>query len=256
MMRSITNRKAARAALACLVWLAVWQAAAAYVGQQLLLPSPAETLRELARLLPAPETWKHAGLTLGRVFSGTLAGTACGLLCAGLTSFSRLGDCVLSPAMRVVRATPVASFIVLVLLWAPTGRVPAVISALMVAPVVWGGVCRGVRETDAQLLEMARAYRFSRIKTLRLVIAPSCLPYFVSSVRTALGLSWKAGVAAEVLCRPEYAIGSQVYSAKINLESPSLFAWTILVIALSFALEKGVFCAMQRVLRQKGGQAC
>ena len=62
-----------------------------------------------------------------------------------------------------------------------------------------------------------------------------------------LGLAWKAGVAAEVLCLPKNAIGAQVYYAKIYLETPSLFAWTLAVIALSFLLEWAVGLLLRRL---------
>ena len=151
--------------------------------------------------------------------------------------------------VKVIRATPVASFIVLVLLWAPTGRVPAIISALMVLPVLWGNVRRGITQTDPLLLEAARAYRFSRGRTLRLVYLPSVFPYFASGCSTGLGLAWKSGVAAEVLCQPALAIGTALYRAKITLETTSLFAWTIVVIALSFLLESVLGLLFRRLGR-------
>ena len=119
-----------------------------------------------------------------------------------LTCASRWADVLLSPAVRVIRAVPVVSFILFVLLWTRRGLVPVVVSALMVLPVVWGNVGRGIRETDPKLLEQAGALRFSRLKTVRLVYLPSVRPYFLSAVVTSLGLAWKSGVAAEVLCRP------------------------------------------------------
>ena len=151
------------------------------------------------------------------------------------------------PAVRVIRATPVASFILLVILWFPTGQVPVVVSALMVLPVVWGNVKRGVAQTNPLLLEAARVYRFGRWKTVRLVYIPSVLPYFASGCHTALGLAWKAGVAAEVLCVPRLAIGTQVYFSKIYLETPALFAWTLVVLALSFLLEQGLGALLGRL---------
>ena len=167
-----------------------------------------------------------------------------------LTAALPWADWLFGPAVKVVRAVPVASFIVLVLLWAPTtGAVPGIVSALMVLPVVWGNVARGIGETDPLLLEAARAYRFGRGKTLRLVYAPSVLPYFASGCATALGLAWKAGVAAEVLCQPRLAIGTRLYKAKITLETPDVFAWTLVVIALSFLLEAVLGTALRRLGR-------
>ena len=227
-------------------WLAVWQLAATAVGKELLLPGPLLVLGRLARLAGTEAFWLSAGLSLARIFAGLLAGVALGTLLAGLTSWSPVLDCLLSPAVKVIRATPVASFIILVLLWVETGKVPGAIACLMVLPVIWGNVVKGVAQTDRQLLELAGAYRFGRWKTLALVYAPSALPYFASGCRTALGLAWKAGVAAEVLCLPKRAIGTQVYFSKIYLETPDLFAWTLVVIGLSFLLEWAVGSLLKR----------
>jgi NitT/TauT family transport system permease protein len=217
-------------------------------GNELLLPYPLTVARALAELAVTAGFWQAVGLTLCRILAGLAAGTALGAGLALLTCASRWADLLLSPAIRVVRATPVASFIVLVLLWVHTDRVPSVISALMVLPVVWANVAKGVRETDPQLLELARAYGFGRGKTLRLIYLPSVQPYFTAGLTTAVGLAWKSGVAAEVLCLPKRAIGTQVLHAKLYLEIPSLFAWTVTVVVLSFLLES----ALTRLLRRLG----
>ena len=218
-------------------WLGVWQLAALWVGKQLLLPGPLAVAARLWELAGTAVFWRSALMSLGRIFGGFAAGAALGALLAALTCAQPWAGRLIAPAVKVIRATPGASFIVLVLLWAPTGRVPAVVSALMVLPVLWGNVCKGIGQTDPKLLEAAGAYRFSTGKKLRLIYVPCTLPYVASGCATALGLAWKAGVAAEVLCQPALAIGKELYRAKITLDTPALFAWTAAVIALSFVLE-------------------
>ena len=247
-------RRIGRVLLPVLFWLGVWQLTAAAVGQELLLPGPAAVGRRLLELAAGAVFWQTALASLLRIFGGLLLGVALGALLAGLTAWVPLLDWVLTPAVKVVRATPVASFILLVYLWVERGRVPGLISALMVLPVVWGNVTRGSAETDPQLLELARAYGFGRGRTLRRIYIPSVLPYFASGCRTALGLAWKAGVAAEVLCQPQNAIGTQIYNTKYYLETPSLFAWTLVVIALSFLLEWAVGGLLRRAEGPEGGR--
>lgn len=219
-------------------WLGVWQLTAMAVGMELKLPTPLAVLQALGTLALEPLFWRSAGASLLRIFLGMAAGTLLGVLLACVTSLSRWANAILAPAIKVVRATPVISFILLVWLWVSRSYVPSVISALMVLPVVWLNVSRGIAETDSQLLELARTYRFGTFKTLRLIYIPSVKPYFASGVNTAMGLAWKSGVAAEAICLPAAAIGTQVYYSKLYLESPDLFAWTAVVIVLSFVLEK------------------
>lgn len=240
-------------------WLGVWQLAALLVersvegrGNELLLPYPATVLASLARLCGEAAFWETVFASLLRILLGLALGVALGALLAALTCISRWCDHIFSPAIRVIRATPVASFILLVLLWTGRDNVPVVIAALMVLPVVWANLSRGIRETDPRLLELARAYRFSRIKTARLIYLPSLRPYFSSALTTSMGLAWKSGAAAEVLCVPKWAIGSEIYHAKLGLEIPDLFAWTVVVVVLSLALEKVLELALSA---GKGGVA-
>lgn len=233
-------------------WLFVWQAAAMLVGKALLLPGPAAVAARLWALGGTAAFWEAAGLTLLRVFGGFAAGVLLAVLLAAWGSASEWADLIWSPAIRVIRAVPVVSFILLVVLWTDRGQVPAVVAALMVLPVVWENTARGIAEIDPALLELARAYRFGPGKTLRLVCIPSVRPHFASAFRTGLGLAWKAGVAAEVLCLPGMAVGTELHRAKLYLETPDLFAWTAVVVALSLFLEWALNGLFDRGKREKG----
>ena len=187
-------------------WLGAWQLAAWGVGRELLLPGPGAVVRSLISLAGTADFYLSAGATLWRVFLGLAWGTAAGTALAFLTHFFPWADAIASPAVRVVRATPVVSFILLVYLWVARSAIPWVIAGLMVLPVVWGSLTAGLDSMDGKLLEMGRAYRFSRWKLLRLIYLPALRPHFSAGLLTAFGLAWKSGVAAEVLCPPSRAI--------------------------------------------------
>ena len=226
-------------------WLGVWQGCALLVdrsvggrGNELLLPYPASVLRALTSLAGTEAFWAAVLASLGRITLGLAGGLCLGGLLAVLTCASPWADRLLSPAVRVVRAAPVASFILLVLLWTGRAAVPGVIAALMVIPVVWDSLSQGIRAVDKGLLELARVCRFSPGKTAVLIYLPSLRPQLLAALTTAAGLAWKSGVAAEVLCLPEPALGQRIYYAKYNLEIPELFAWTAVTAGLSMLLER------------------
>ena len=233
--RNILNNAAA-----VLFWIAVWQLLSLLVGKPLLLPGPWAVLRRLGELLVTADFWRQTLTSLLRVLGGIVSGAALGVLLAALTCRSRAADALLSPLLTVIKSTPVASFTILVLLWIDRDGVPVFISALMVLPVVWANVCAGIRGTDGLLLEMARVYRLPPAKVLTRIYVPSVLPHFRAACRAALGFGWKAGIAAEVLTVPRAAIGRMIYESKLYLETTDLFAWTLAVILLSLALEKGL----------------
>lgn len=224
---------------ALVFWLAVWALAAVLAGSELIFPGPLAVLKTLGALVLTGDFWLSALLSLVRIFGGFALGLVSGTLLAAASEKWEIVGALLSPFMRVVRSTPVASFIILALLWIGRAYVPLFISALMVAPVIFGTVSASVAAVDSGLLETAEAYRFSGAKKLKYIYIPSAYPAWRSSAITAMGLAWKSGVAAEVLCQPRTAIGTELYYSKLYLETPSLFAWTAVVIILSFLLEMG-----------------
>lgn len=241
-------KRLAAGALSGAFWLAVWALVSRWVGAELLLPNPAQVLKAMAGLVTKDETWRAVGMTIARMLAGFAVGAFGGAVVAVASWKSAAARWIFSPAMKVIRATPVVSFIILIWLWFSSGKVPVVIAALMAAPVVWSAVAQGLDGVDGALVEMGRAYRFSKWKMARLIYLPSMEGEVTAACRTALGLSWKAGVAAEVLCRPKWAMGTEVYGAKLALESAELFGWTILVVGCSFLVEG----ALGRLLARKG----
>lgn len=227
-------------------WIGVWTVASLLVHQELLIPSPLAVLRHLWAIVRRPDFFVILGKSLLRVLGGYVSGCFFGVILAVLCGFFRIPDALLSPMVRIISSVPVTSFIILVMLWIPYDYVPVFISALLVTPIVFGNVRTGIRETDPQLLEVAEIYRFTRWKTIRFVFIPSVLPYFYSGALTALGLAWKAGIAAETLALPKFAIGGQMYYSKQYLETADLFAWTAIVVLFSFCFEKLIQFVMKK----------
>ncbi len=218
-------------------WLALWAFGAQVVGKELLLPSPAAAIQTLLTLLGEGAFWHAVAATLGRVTAGVLLGVLLGMILGVVTASWRWCDLLLSPAMKAVRTVPVVSFILLLYFWLPSGRVPVATAALMALPVVWRAARQGIAAADPLLLEAAGHYRLNLWGRVKLVYLPGAMPALCAGWENALGLAWKAGVAAEVLCQPKWAAGSALQSAKAYLDAPALFAWTAVVVALSLAME-------------------
>lgn len=238
----------------CLIaafWLALWAGLTFAANKPLLLPGPWAVLKRLLELAATAEFWATTARTLLRIGLGLLYAVPAGVLLAAATCRFRLLRELLSPLLIIVQSTPVASFILLLLIWLGRDTLPSVIVALMVLPVVWRNVSAGVEKTDIRLLELARIYKFSPGRTLHRIYAPSVAPYFFAAMRTSLGLAWKAGVAAEVLTVPKGSVGQMLYESKLYLETVDLFAWTVTVILCSLIIERLLAAAIGRM--EKGG---
>ncbi|MBQ9733671.1 MAG: ABC transporter permease subunit [Clostridia bacterium] len=234
-------------------WLFVWQGLTVLVGNPLLLPSPIAVIGRMAELMLTGSFWHTVALSLGRILLGVVCAVVLGLALAVATSFSRLLHSLFSPLITVIKSTPVASFIILVLIWVGRDILPSVIVVLMALPVVWSNVSTGISSTDALLLQMGRVFRFSFGKTLRRIYIPSVMPHFLSACRSCLGLAWKAGVAAEVLTVPAVSIGKMLYESKLYWETLDLFAWTLVVIICSLISEMVLMAAIGRLGKSRGG---
>ena len=247
--------RAVGSVLAVLFWIVFWWVLSLVVGEELLLPSPLSTLRALVRLIGTPLFRKTVVVSLGRILAGILFAAVLGIVFGTLTGKVRFFDTLFGPLLYIIKSVPVASFIVLLVLWLKKNSVPGVIAALMVLPVVWTNVSEGIRNTDPALLEMAKVFRLSFPRKLRRIYLPSVLPYFLSACRSGLGLGWKAGIAAEVIVLPLVSIGRQIWTSANNLNTADMFAWTLTVLLLSVGVDlavSGLFSVYQKK-RRKGG---
>lgn len=239
------------------VWLLAWQGAsmalaAAYPHGGLLLASPVDALLRLGELARTVSFWQAVGRSALRIFGGFLL--ACGLaavLAALAARFRRLRE-LLAPLVAAVKAVPVVSFIILALVWLDGKSLPLFISALMVFPTVYLNVLAGIDAADRRLLEMARVFRVPLRRQLGGIWLPQVLPYFRAAASLGMGLCWKAGAAAEVIGLPAGTIGERLYTAKVYFQTPDLFAWTAVIVAVSVAFEKA-FLYLVDALAGKAG---
>ena len=232
--------------LATLFWVAAWHILALSVDNSLLLPAPVQVLRRMEEMMLTASFWQITAASIGRILLGLVSALILGVLLAVLTTASSAAEALVKPIMTVIQATPVASFAILVLIWLDRDYVPALICGMMVLPVVWSNVCAGIRETDAQLLELAKVYRLPRLRVLRRIYVPSVRPYFRAACSSGLGLGWKAGIAAEVLTVPKNSIGRMISESKLYLLTEDLFAWTLAVVLLSLLLQKIMLGLLKR----------
>lgn len=238
-------------------WLLAWQGGSMALAEAvpsggLLLASPVQAALRLLELLPAPAFWRAVGNSSLRIFGGFLLACALALLLAALAAGRPWLEALLAPPVAAVKAVPVASFIILALVWLDAGFLSLFISALMVFPPVYLNVLEGLRRTDGKLLELARVYRIPLRRRIGGIYLPQVLPYFRSAASLALGLCWKAGAAAEVIGLPAGTIGERLYTAKIYLQTPDLFAWTAVILFLAAAFER-LFLAAVDGLAGKAG---
>lgn len=252
----VTIKKLIKIALTIAFWLGLWLIVYKIVGLDVLIASPIDVGKRLLEFLPSGNFWitifnSFKGISLGYII-GVVIGSIFGII----TAFSSTLNTLFKPFLTAVKTTPVVSFIILALIWLDKVSVPIFITMLMVMPVVWANVTSSIVNTDKNLIEMANAYNFGFVKKLKLIFLPSAVPAFVSACKIAVGLGWKAGIAAEVLCTPQNSIGINLRNSQVYIETVDLFAWTVVIIILSLILEKLLVAILDlcfKKIMSKGG---
>lgn len=144
---------------------------------------------------------------------------------------------LLNPLIVIIRTIPVMSIIIIAIMWFKDTNVPIFVAFLMCFPIIWTNTVSGILSTDVKLLQMCEVYKIKKSRIISSVYFYSSLPYIKAGMISALGIGWKVTSAAEVLSLPKYSIGRFLYDSKVYLEIPDLFAWTIIIVSLSFLFE-------------------
>ena len=219
------------------VWLLAWQGASMALRLPILLPSPLAALGRLGELACTGPFWRAVAWSSVRILGGFLLACLAAVGLAILAFRRRWVRELLAPLTAAVKAVPVASFIVLALVWLESRWLSCFIAGLMVFPTVYLNVLEGIGQADPKLLEMARVFRVSPWRQAAGIYLPAVLPSFRAACSLGLGLCWKAGVAAEVIGLPQGSLGERLYTAKVYFETADLFAWTAVIVAVSMAFE-------------------
>lgn len=235
-------------AWAILFWLAIWQLASHFLGEPLLLVSPIAVLKRTSELMFLESFWQSILFSLSRIATGFFLGIVIGTLFAIVAFRYKKVSELLAPLILVIKTIPVASFIILVLIWVSSKNLSILISFLMVFPIIYTNVLNGIYETNKELLEMAQVFSLSPWKKIRYIYLSQVLPFFQSGCSLSLGLCWKSGIASEIIGIPKNSIGENLYHAKIYLNTSDLFAWTFVIIVISIGFEKIILLLLKKLV--------
>lgn len=255
MMRSIIKDKKTfiKKLSATFFWLVLWQVVSMLLGKEIFLVSPIVVLQTLFSLIGETAFWGSLAGSFLRIIGGFLLALISGCLFAMLSARFEFVKYLLSPITNVIKATPVASFIILALMIVGSYNLSMFISFLMVFPVIYANVLEGISTTDKKMVEMAQVFRMRPLRRILYIYLPHTMPFLMSACKISLGLCWKAGIAAEVIGLPTGSIGEKLYKAKLYLSTGDLFAWTVVIILISFIFERVFLKLLNRIYKAISG---
>ncbi len=240
-------------ALIVLFWLAVWQGASWLTANSLVLVGPLEMAAALGRLAVTGGFWQTLGVTFLKILAGFFTGFLAGFLLGSLSFACPAAEELAAPPLAVLRAVPMASFVILLLIWAGSRYLSVMISAIVVLPVVYTQILSGLKNTDPKLRETAKVFRMGTAAKIRYLYLPSLIPWILTAGQASIGMAWKSGIAAEIIGTPDWSVGGALYLAKIYLSTDELFAWTFAAVCLS-ALSERLFAWVIRQSMDRRGR--
>jgi len=244
-VKALLTKNSMRKALAVALALLVWQAGAMALDMHLLLVTPLEVVKRLLSLVGESGFWRTLLFSFSRIVRGFLLAFALGCLLGVLSGKWPLLETLLWPYVITIKTVPVASFIIISLIFFSARQLSTFISFLMVFPVIYTNVLEGIRSTDRELMEMAQVFRIGWWRRLGYIYLPHLKPFLFSACSVALGMSWKSGVAAEVIGVASGSIGEKLYESKIYFMTEDLLAWTVVIVLVSVLFEKAFLRLMK-----------
>lgn len=235
-MTSTTQNKFRKIIIA-IIWIIIWQIMASFIKEEILLPSPLIVFKKFIYLLGQVDFYKAIFLSTIKIIAGFLISIAIGVIFAYLAYKNKLFYDFISPLIRIFRSIPLASLVIFLLFWANKDYLSIYISFIMAMPLIFQNVYDGLSDIDKNILQMADIYKVSEIKKIKYIYKVKVKAFLYSSIISISGLVFKAGIAAEVIGLPKNSIGNNLYNAKVYLDMPNLFAWTLAILLISSFFE-------------------
>ena len=232
------NRKRIYTIISIVIWLLIWVITAGLINNQIFLPGPKDVITALCKMAITSSFYLTILTSLKGIAIGFLVGLVGGIILSSLAYICNFLEVFFGTFMKVIKSVPVASFIILTLFWVSSDKLPILISALIVLPIIYNSFLMALKGTDKKLLEFAKVYRLSAFKKIIYIYIPSAITPLISGCQVAIGYAWKSGVAAEIIGLIRGTIGNELYQTKLYLATDELFAWTLSIILMSFLCEK------------------
>lgn len=241
-------------------WILVWEAVARYISREnelmlLILPKPKTVFDKWLEIALTKEFINAVLATIYRVLKGFVIGVILGFVLGVFTHISKIFNAIFSPMLKILRAVPVVAIILILYVFFEATTLPIVIVTLMVLPLIWQTTHDGLLNVDIKLIEFAYVYKIPKYKSIFLIKLPYVLNSLITSIVNSLGLAWKSGVAAEVICTTDASIGYLISKGKIGISNDEVFAATITIIIVSIIIEYLVKFLCNKYLINNGGGA-
>lgn len=236
--------------VAVLIFLVVWQLLAS--SGLTLLPGPINLVAdERTRELLLYPFYDRGGIDKGlfwqtlaslqRVMIGYLFAAIAGISLGILVGTSSLMSRALDPIFQFLRTVPPLAWVPIALA-ALRQNEPAALFVIFIT-AIWPillNTAVGVTQIPQDFNNVSKVLQLSRREYLFEILLPSALPYIFTGLRIAIGLSWLAIIAAEIVMSGIVGIGFFIWEAYQNNYISEVILALLYIGTVGLLLDRGM----------------
>ncbi len=217
-----------------------------------VMPDPWTVAVTVAELFFEPDQLAHTATSMVRVVLAVVLAVLLGtLLALAPRRFPALDLIVHGRIQPFLNAFPSVGWAIVASIWfGPSHETIVFVEVAILTPFCLVNIAQGLRELDAEAMEMAHSFTRRRRRTFFLVTVPLLMPYIVAALRIAYGVGWKIALVAE-LFGTESGLGFLMLRAQTLSDAATVFAACFAVVILFIAGEKLVIDPLARKVRYR-----
>lgn len=220
--------------------LALWELFAQIVKAPFIVPPLKEILKAFFIIIKTQETYLFILSSLIRILITLFLDSFITFVLGIAAGLNKKIEEFLSAPENILKSSPTISVLLLSLIWFKSDMTPVFVTSLIVLPILYRNIADGVRNIDKNLIEMSYDFNVPFSKRLKLLYLPCIKPFLRNGYVLSTGFAVKVVIMAEVLSQPKYGIGSAFQTAKVQIETAAIFAWTVIAILLAAIMQKAV----------------
>lgn len=223
--------------LSCTILLFLWECIALFINNEIYIPTLGQVFKSLNNLILETGFFINIFMTIKRTIVSILIALFIAMLIGVSGYISRVIRNFFRPINMIIQSVPMMILVVLALIWFDKDNAPYIVGVLVVFPILYENILGDLSSIDKTLLEMSNVYKLDLKDKIIKIYLPSIKFRLATIIVSTMSLGLKVVIAGEVYGQPDYGIGSMIQLEKVNFNTPGIFAWLIIVIIISGALE-------------------
>ena len=219
------------------ILLLVWQVIAVKVNNDIYLPKLQEVLTSLFQIVKEKDFLLIVFSSFYRTIISFGVALIFAIIMGVLSSLYPLINNLLKPLNSIGKTIPTLVLVVLALIWVDKDNAPFIVGIAIVFPILYDGILNTLTKNDKKLEEMMKIYEVPTLEKVKKVYVPNIIFYILKILVPTISLAFKVVIAGEVHGQPKYGIGSSVQLAKMNFDTPTIFAWIVIIAIISLLFE-------------------